>query len=155
MSAPGLTPDLEAALGAFDGSGSEAELAAIARLKAEGDGAPPPALAHLAYKRTRSWKGRATCVVIAVPGAERSAEAVAFARQALTDRSWVVRHRACLLAAATLEPDMLPLLESLGETADDRDAPAYAAAADAIRHANVNYFVDPEHTGQHSVEVHL
>jgi hypothetical protein len=81
--------------------------------------------------------------------ARESDDAVALGRDALHDRSKVVRYRACMLLAYSLRRDALPelreVLQSLEGKAGHEDV---EAAIDAITRQNHHYFIDRVHSGK-------
>ena len=139
--------EVHALLEALDGSESDQAYDARGRLRELlGDDLPNYLLAR--YRSQRHWRRRTDYVYEALRYARRSEEAVNLGKLAVSDRSKMVRHRACALLAYSLRRDLLPFLEEElakakdGETRDD-----IVAAMDAIVEQNHHYFVDRNHTG--------
>jgi hypothetical protein len=136
----------EALLDHLDGSGSDAEWIAVERLRERDD------LPHLLLERFRSsraWKTRSSCVYHAVRYAPRSDDAIALGKEAIADRSKVVRYRGCMLLAYSQKREaLLPLKEVLEKTQDAEGRADLLAAIDAIESGNHNFFVDREHSGK-------
>ena len=74
--------------------------------------------------------------------------------EALADRSRVVRYRACMLLAYSLERSVLPSLkESENSTSQEETLLDIRAAIDAIENQNSDYFVDRNHSGKKFLRV--
>jgi len=99
-----------------------------------------------AYPDVRRWQGRAALVYYSIPFARISREAFQLGLAALSDRATVVRYRACMLLAYSLNSEAIPALEQLLSHADPKTVADARAALDAIRHQNHHYFVDRDHT---------
>jgi hypothetical protein len=132
-----------AALDTSNAAGQERTWAELRPLGA----AVVPHLAQ-AFPRFRKWQGRACLVFHCIRHARASDAAFDLAVRALADKSHVVRYRACGLLAYSLRRDALPHLEPLLLHADRRTAEDAAAAVDAIRRGNHDFFVDRTHTGR-------
>jgi len=130
------------AVGADD-VGSEA---AWASLREQGASAVPYLAA--AFPLARRWQGRAALVFHAIRHARGNPEALALGLEALADKAYMVRYRACGLLAYALHPDALPALEPLLAHRDPRTREDAAAAIDAIRARNHHFFVDRGHSGR-------
>lgn len=142
-------PDIDEALAALDGRGSDAEFEAVRRLATLGDGFP--ALLLERYKRAPKFGQRASCVYHATGYARANAAAYQLGLDALQDRSKVVRYRACLLLAVAQRREAIPYLRAL--VASDRSREDALAAIDALEHGNQHLFVDREHSGK--VALHI
>lgn len=138
---------IEELLNRLDGSGSEGEWLAVEELRKslEMDFA---AYLLSRFRTARRWNVRSSCVYHATRYARESAEAVELGKEAIRDKSKVVRYRGCLLLAYSLRSDLLPELRSMLDEipADTRDD--ILAAIDALENRNHHYFIDREHSGQ-------
>jgi len=139
-------------LDALDGRGSEKEREAIRELRRRyGTEFPQQLIAH--YKSARAWRVRAACVFYCLEFARVSDDAVDLAKIAITDRSKVVRYRACMVFACSLRMDVLPFLKNAIQTARGETRGDLVAAIDAIEHQNQNFFLDRGHTGMTTLNV--
>ena len=100
-----------------------------------------------AYPRARRWQQRASFLYAATRHARTSRDAVELAVAALNDKSRIVRHRACLLLACSLEKSAIASLKAIADHSDTQTREDVAAAIDAIDCGNHHYFVDREHSG--------
>lgn len=142
--------DLTALLNDLDGSGSDKEFNAIRQLRELGDELPELLLDK--YKAAKKWGERSSCVYHSIRYARCSSAAVKLGVEALSDKSRVVRYRACMLLAYSLDKTVLPDLKSMEvATNDEETLRDLKAAIDAIESENSDYFVDREHSGK----VHL
>jgi hypothetical protein len=141
--------EIEAALAALDGRGSDAEFDAARRLAALGDRFP--ALLREKYKGSRNLGERASCVYHATKFAKVNAAAYQLGIEALHDKSKVVRYRACLLLAVAQRREAIPLLKALVTSDSSREDAL--AAIDALEHGNQHFFVDREHSGKVTLNV--
>lgn len=144
---------LNEALEAIDGSGSDSERAAIEILKkAHGEN-----LAHLFLARfnlTKKWSRRAAFLYYSTPYSKNNAHAVQLGEEALNDRSKIVRYRACKLLAWSLSKNSLnKLKEALDNEKDESTCSHIRAAIDAIEAQNSDYFVDRNHSGMVTMNV--
>ena len=130
----------------LDEASPDANLRAIRELKAMGVDIPRTLPKH--YDESRSWRARVSCVFFAVPYARDSEDAVALGIKALSDRSRIVRYRACSLLAYSLREDILPHLKVLLSHSDPSTREDARATIDAIEHKNHHWFMDREHTGR-------
>ena len=101
-----------------------------------------------AYPNARRWQARTALVFHAIAFARVSDAAYALGLQALGDKSYMVRYRACMVLAYALRADAIPALTALLQHADARTREDAARALDAIHHRNHHYFVDPQHSGR-------
>jgi len=101
-----------------------------------------------AYPRARRWQGRTALVFHAIRFARVSEAAYALGQQALRDKSYMARYRACMVLAYSLRADAIPALSALLEHIDTRTREDAARAIDAIQHGNHHYFVDTSHSGR-------
>ena len=145
--------DLDDLLERLDGSGSDSEYEAIEQLHKQGHRLPALLLAK--YKTTRKWGARSSCVYHAIRYARKSDEAIELGFLALSDKSKVVRYRACMLLAYSLEEGLLERLRLLVDSAtlDEETRNDLKAAIDAIEHQNSDFFVDREHSGKVSLRI--
>ncbi|MEL6371629.1 MAG: hypothetical protein AAFR03_13025 [Pseudomonadota bacterium] len=100
------------------------------------------------FQAANSWKARSACVYYAMPFARESNDAFELGIIAVSDKSKIVRERACQLLAYSLRTDALPVLErnsNLEEFSSSLND--YAAAIDAIKCKNSDYFLDRDHSG--------
>ena len=101
-----------------------------------------------AYLRARRAELRVALVFHAIRHARRSEDAFALGIAAVSDRSSLVRYRACGLLAYSLRRDAIPHLTKLIAHPDERSAEDARAALDAIEHANHHFFIDRDHSGR-------
>lgn len=132
-------------VGEIAANSAEAE-AAWQALRALGGGVAPYLLE--AYPAARRWQGRTALVFHAIRFARETEAAYALGRQALGDKSYMVRYRACMVLAYSLRADAVPALQALLRHTDARTREDAARALDAIHHRNHHYFVDPTHSGR-------
>lgn len=138
------TTELEILVGHLDTKNTSAAEAAWEQLRHLGEAVVPFLLAF--YPRARTWQGRTALVFHAIRHARTSKAAFELGERALTDRSYMVRYRACSLLAYSLRRDALPLLRPLTAHADHRTREDATAAIDAIKQSNHHYFVDRDHS---------
>jgi hypothetical protein len=136
-------PDLVMAM---DSSRSSAAEEAWSQLRDLGVEVAP----HLAaaYTKFRTWQGRVSLVFYSTRFARTSDEAFQLGVQAVRDRSYMVRWRACGLLAYSLRHDALEALRPLLEHSDARTREDAVAAIDAIESQNHHLFVDRDHSGR-------
>jgi hypothetical protein len=101
-----------------------------------------------AYADAKRWQGRTSLVFHAIRFARVSEAAYALGLEALADRSYMVRYRACMVLAYSLRTDAIPALQPLLQHADARTREDAARALDAIHHQNHHFFVDHTHSGR-------
>lgn len=135
-----------------DGSGSDQEWSALEELRVRLNNRLPEKLLAL-YRKSRKWQVRSACVYHSAKYATTSPSAVELALQALTDKSQVVRYRACLLLACTQDRALLPKLHDMRDRVAEMTKADLDAAIDAIGSQNRNYFVDREHSGLMTLNV--
>lgn len=134
-------------LSKLDGSGNNNEYAALDELHTLGDRLP--SLLHEKYKSSRKWSERASCVYHAIGYSRNNEDAVLLGIDALKDKSKVVRYRACMLLAYSLDKQAIHPLQRVITTSTNKETVADAGAAlDAILSKNHHYFVDRSHTGK-------
>ena len=138
-------PEIRALVGVV-ASGSREGEAAWERLRSLRVGVVPY-LAE-AFSSGRRWQGRATLLFHAIPHARTSEAAFQLGLQALRDKSYMVRYRACMVLAYALRLEAVPALREAAEHPDRRTVEDALAALDAIEHRNHHYFVDREHSGR-------
>jgi HEAT repeat protein len=100
------------------------------------------------YHRSRRWQGRVTLLFHATRFGRTSEAAFRLGLEALQDRSFMVRYRACGLLAYALRPEALPQLRDLLQHADPRTVEDASAAIDAIEGRNHHLFIDRDHSGR-------
>lgn len=101
------------------------------------------------YRRERKWDVRCLCVFHCIRFSRESDDAFTLGIAALSDKSKVVRYRACMLLAYSLREDALQDLNKLvSETKVESTKADAIAAIDAINNQNHNYFIDRNHTGK-------
>jgi hypothetical protein len=98
------------------------------------------------YRSSKSWKVRVTCVFYSLQYARNNKYAVELGVLALSDRSKIVRYRACMLLSLSLQTHLLPELRRMLSTAPEETTPDLLATIDAIERQNHNYFFDREHS---------
>lgn len=135
-----------------DGSGSDQEWTALEELRVRLKDRLPDRLLEL-YRKSKKWQARSACVYHSAKFATTSPSAVELAIQALTDKSQVVRYRACLLLACTQDRALLPTLHDMRDGVAEMTKADLDAAIDAIESQNRNYFVDREHSGLMTLNV--
>lgn len=101
-----------------------------------------------AYCTFRKAQGRVALVFHCIRYARMSEDAYQLGIIALADKATLVRYRACGLLAYSQRPDAIPHLELLLDHTDKRTSEDAAAAINAIKCQNHNYFVDRTHSGQ-------
>jgi hypothetical protein len=142
---------VEGLLSQLDGSGSDAEWSAVMKLREREDF---PHLLLEKFRSSRAWKARSSCVYHAVRYARGDADALTIGKEALADKSKVVRYRACMLLAYSQRAEALPVLREALEATEDVEGRAdLLAAIDAIESGNHNFFVDREHSGKATLEI--
>ena len=99
-----------------------------------------------AYPRTKKWQGRVRLVFHAMRYARVSMAAYELGIAALNDKATLVRYRACMLLACSLNDRAIPHLKGLYNHHDRKTVDDARAAVDAIRSSNRNYFLDRSHT---------
>lgn len=110
---------------------------------------PLPSILLKKYLVSKKWQTRCSCVYFSIPYAREVDDAVQLGIEALFDRSKVVRYRACMLLACSLNKNALAVLRELELKANDKETIENAKAAiDAIEHQNTNWFVDRSHSGK-------
>src|SRR5512145_2286641 len=97
---------IESLLQRLDGSGSDDEWAAAKELRTFGNALPELLLRK--YRAAREWRVRSSCVYHALRYARECEASVTLGREAIRDRSKVVRYRACMLLAYAQRKDSLP-----------------------------------------------
>ncbi len=131
----------------LDSSSSDQRHKAIRELRELGVSLPSLLLAK--YRSAKKWQTRCSCVYHAIRYARDDEIAVQLGIEALSDKSKVVRYRACMLLACSLNKDTLPAIKELELLVSDSETQANARAAiDAIENQNTNYFVDRDHSGK-------
>jgi hypothetical protein len=100
------------------------------------------------YAEMKKWQGRASLIFHAIPYARDYDDAFQLGIKATKDKATVVRYRACMLLAYSLNKDALPHLRALLNHADKKTIEDAKAAIDAIEHNNHNYFIDRQHSGK-------
>lgn len=139
---------LETLLNNLDGSGSDQEIHAVREL-GKLVGSALPALLLKKYRVSKKWQARSSCVYHSIRYARDVEESVQLGIEALSDKSKVVRYRACMLLACSLSKNAVSFLKELELRASDSETQANAhAAIDAIENQNTNYFVDRDHSGK-------
>lgn len=113
-------------------------------------------VAHLraALPRFSTWQGRTALVYYATRYARVSDDAFPLGLAGLTDKSYMVRYRACGLLAYGLREDAIPSLRRVA-TDDARELVAHSALAaiNAILARNHNLFADRSLSGRTSWSV--
>jgi hypothetical protein len=101
-----------------------------------------------AFRSFRKWQGRVSLVFHCIRYARDSDHAYRLGLEALSDKSTLVRYRACGLLAYAQKPEAVEHLRPLLRHADQRTADDAKAAIDAIDHRNHHFFVDRTHSGR-------
>lgn len=136
---------IEALLNLLDGTGSDAEWAAVLELRTLGSKLPQLLGEH--FHRSRSWKVRSSCVYHAMRYAKESDTAVVIGLAAIKDKAQAVRYRGAMLLAYSQRKDVLAKLhEARAALQGKQGADDMMAAIDAIESENHNYFVDRTHS---------
>jgi hypothetical protein len=141
--------NVEALLGTLDGSGSDAEWAAIHELRTRSD---LPELLFRQYAKSKLLGARASCVYHSVRYAATSGPALELGIAATRDRSKVVRYRAAMLLAVAQDRRAIAALQSMAE-AYPASATDAAAAIAAIESGNPNRFVDRDNSGKTTLRI--
>ena len=100
------------------------------------------------FPRARRWQQRVSLVFHSIRHARESDAAFQLGLNALNDRSYMVRYRACGLLAYSLRRDARPALEALLTHQDSRTIEDVRGALDAIARGNHHCFVDRTHSGR-------
>ena len=145
LSKPLSEPEIRRLVGEIAANSPAAE-AAWQALRTLGPAVAPYLLE--AYAAAKRWQGRTALVFHAIRFARASEPAYALGLQALADKSYMVRYRACMVLAYSLRADAIPALQPLLQHADARTREDAARTLDAIHHQNHHYFVDRAHSGQ-------
>lgn len=133
-------------LDAIDGAGSDGEKNAIKTLSSITD---LPSILLERYKVAKKWQIRVACVYYAIKYAKSSNDAILLGELAISDRSYVVRYRGCMLLAYAQHKEALGILKAkLSTKPDQATVSDLEAAIDAIENNNHHYFVDRKHTGK-------
>lgn len=132
--------EIAAKLDAMDVRGSDDGDAAWAQLRPLGVGVVP----HLraAYPRFRTWQGRCALAYYATRYARISEDAFQLGLTAITDKSYMVRYRACGVLAYSLRKNALPVLEAAASDEKPLVASSALAARNAILAQNHHLFAD-------------
>ncbi|CAM2010022.1 hypothetical protein [Acanthopleuribacter pedis] len=101
-----------------------------------------------AYPKTTQWKKRESLVYHSMRYARESQPAKDLGMLALKDRSKMVRYRACMLLAYSLDQSLLPNLLELKKDFPENTMEDLLATIDAIQSQNHHYFVDRDHSGK-------
>ncbi len=118
------------------------------RLEREyGDEALVPSFERI-FPRIRRYGGRMAIQFRLISFLRDRPTVVALARDALGDKSRIVRHHACASLAYALDNDSIPALEKLLAHSDSETRQHAEAAIDAIQCGNHHYFADRNHTGK-------
>jgi hypothetical protein len=144
---------IDALIDCLDGSGSDSEWKAVDRLRETlNDDLPKYLLAR--YKSQGSWKARSSYVYHATRYAKESEAAIELGKLAVSDKSSVVRYRACKLLAYSLRRELLPFLEQERfKATDEKTLGDIEAAMDAIAEQNHNFFADRDHSGKVTLNI--
>ena len=138
---------IDALLAELGGSSLDRESDAIEQLR--GLGNKLSSLLLDKYRSSRKWGARCACVYYSFRYVREVNDSFRLGIEALSDKSKVVRFRACELLAYSLRKDAIPPLRELERSAKDDETIENAhAAIDAIENQNINYFVDRDHSGQ-------
>jgi hypothetical protein len=100
-----------------------------------------------AYPRVRNAAGRNSILFWLVRFARKYPKVVELAKAALDDRAYMPRMQATGILAYSLRKDTLPHLKRLLKHRDKKTRDDAAAAIDAIKHQNHNYWIDRDHSG--------
>ncbi|GAA4642729.1 hypothetical protein GCM10023115_07230 [Pontixanthobacter gangjinensis] len=140
---------ISAAVAALDVREVESQEMAWAQLRPLGFGVVPYLLD--AYSTFRTWQGRCALMYYSTRYSRQSPSALGLGLLGLSDRSYMVRYRACGLLAYALNKEAVPALEQLAEC-EGRDLvlTSAKAAMNAIKAGNHNLFVDQRLSGQSS-----
>jgi len=101
-----------------------------------------------AYPKMKKWQGRLSVVYHSMKYVRDHEVAFQLGVLATQDRSTMVRYRACMMLAYSLDERAIEPLQALLQHSDQRTADDAAAAIDAIEHQNHHYFRDRRHTGK-------
>lgn len=137
---------IAAAVDALDVRGADEGDAAWAQLRPLGVGVVPYLCA--AYLRFRTWQGRCALAYYATRYARISEDAFQLGLTAITDKSYMVRYRACGVLAYSLRKDALPALEFAAKDVKPLVATSALAARNAILAQNHHLFADRSLSGR-------
>ena len=101
-----------------------------------------------AYPQMRKWQGRVSVVFHSMRYVRDHEAAFQLGVAATRDRSTLVRYRACMMLAYSLDKRAVEPLRALLGHADERTVEDAKAALDAIEHQNHHYFIDRTHSGR-------
>lgn len=150
---PERMAEAQALLQRLDGSGSQEEYDAVAQLRRL-LGPELPRYLLETYRSSKKWQQRAACAFRALADARQSEDALTLGREAIRDRSKVVRYRAGMLLAWAQRPEVIPELRALlDEKGRGPETEDLAAALDALENRNPNYYVDRDHSGMVTLDV--
>lgn len=137
----------------LDGSDSSSECDAINELQNLGEMLPRFLMQK--YKISKKWKARSVCVHNAIRYARNVPVAFELGVLALNDKAYVVRYKACVLLAYSLNDKALYFLEEAAAKTTHKSTFAdIRAAIDAITHKNSDLFLDRKHTGKVHLIIH-
>jgi len=145
--------DLNYLLNMLDGSGSDQESKAVKSLGEVGN--KLPSLLLKKYRSEKKWQARSSCVYHSIRYAKDVDDAFKLGIEAVCDKSKVVRYRACMLLAYSLNRGALLILNTM--LSNDKYKESYddiRAAINSIENQNSNYFVDRDHSGKVTLRVH-
>ena len=137
---------IAAAVDALDVRGAEEGEEAWAQLRPLGVGVVP--YLRAAYPCFRTWQGRCALVFYATRYARISEDAFQLGLTAITDKSYMVRYRACGVLAYSLRKDALPALDEAATDAKPLVATSALAARNAILAKNHHLFADRSLSGR-------
>jgi hypothetical protein len=132
---------------ALDGSGSEAERAAVKRLRVMLQDEFSKFLLEI-FKKSKDWRRRSSCIYYCFRDAQTNRFAKEIGIEGLNDRSKNVRYRACQLLAYSQDRNLIPRLELSRSKIKSDSLADLEASIDAILNQNQNYFKDRQHSGK-------
>ena len=100
------------------------------------------------FPQIRRYGGRMNILFRLISYSRDRPTVVALARNALGDKSRIVRHHACAALAYALDEKSIPALKKLLTHSDAETREHAEAAIDAIQSRNHHHFVDRKHTGK-------
>ncbi len=101
-----------------------------------------------AYPQMRKWQGRVSVVYHCMQYVRDHEAAFQLAVAATRDKATLVRYRACMMLAYSLDKRAIEPLKALLDHADQKTVEDAEAALDAIKHQNHHYFIDRGHSGK-------
>ena len=126
---------------------------AAAKCLHETSGEQLPTLLLSRYNLTKNWAARASLIMRALKYSRTSEDAVKLALDALSDKSKIVRYRACMFLAVAQRAGLLKVLTSKVDGYPSSSREDHLAAIDAFEARNQHYFIDRDHSRRTFLDV--